>query len=605
MKTLYLFVLTALSLSVQLPNRAQGIYQYWGTTESGGDEDQGTVFTTRLDGNGHKMRPAVVGNKLYGTCAYGANVGIIWEYDLLSNIYATKVLFGFGGTKGHFPMTDLTEHNGTLWGVCHSGGLNDRGTIFQYFPAINGIIKRYDFAANSGNPESGLTVANNKLYGTTTLGIQKLFEFDPVSFTYTELANLLDGQAYFNRGKMIWNEKNNKLYGTSFFGGDNGGNIFEFDLSDNTIENKLSFVSANGTKPNCIALEKIPAFVAPGNPGNCTPGGSANVDASNWNEWIPFTNVNGDAVVEINPNGNNLGRIMVNFYVHDGATRSKNGFYYLDRNITISSDNQPAPGNPVSVRLYIRKTEFEKIKNTPGSGIINIGSLAVFKNNDECLNQMTAPATQLTTNIQSWGGDYVFTTSVSSFSSFYFASTGAVLPVNLLSFNGVKEANSNKLSWTAACTNPVDFIIERTTDGINFSPIGTVNAQDCNTPFTFNDPNPPVKAYYRLKMTETNASVKYSNIILLNRDRSADFEVTIFPNPVVSDQLNLQVNSGKKTQLSFMISDVTGRMIIKRTIPVMEGTNTHQVPVATMGSGVYQLTYNDGSANKTIRFIKQ
>jgi hypothetical protein len=302
-----------------------------------------------------------------------------------------------------------------MYGVCVQGGANDLGTIYEYNPAINGITKKFDFSNATGTYSfGGLTAVNNKLYGTTSTSGNYLYEFDPANNNYIIRANIhADAGGAESRTTLVYNDETQKLYGVSWLGGAfHSGILFEYDVPNMSISKRTDFSPYVGEDPQHMKLEKIPALVAPGDPGNCAMATSENIDASNNNKWVPFINSNGDAVAEINANGNNLGRVRVNFYVHDGATRQKNGSYYLDRNITITVDNQPA--TPVSVRLYVRRTEFEKLKNTPGSGINGIGALSVFKNDDACSNTMSASANKLTTNVSTWGGDYVFTTSVNS-----------------------------------------------------------------------------------------------------------------------------------------------------------------------------------------------
>ncbi len=78
---------------------------------------------------------------------------------------------------------------------------------------------------------------------------------------------------------------------------------------------------------------------------------------------------------------------------------------------------------------------------------------------------------------------------------------------------------SNRIEWKAECKNDVDFTLQRSEDGINFKSIALFMAfqQDCSSPFKFQDKNPPSKAYYRLRLIEANGSLKYSNIISLDR----------------------------------------------------------------------------------------
>ena len=195
---------------------------------------------------------------------------------------------------------------------------------------------------------------------------------------------------------------------------------------------------------------------------------------------------------------------------------------------------------------------------------------------------------------------------VSSFSSFYFASSLAVLPVHILSFKGEAEAAVNKLEWQASCTNAVDFTIERSKDGNNFQQVGLIWAQqqDCDHPFIFRDQNPPAKAWYRLKMVENNGPVKYSNTILLDREGKEKFGAGIFPNPVQGTQASLQIRATKKMDLSFTISDMMGRIVMQRRVQVNAGVNSFQLDLANFSAGTYQLVYNIGETNQVIRFVK-
>ncbi len=609
-------------------NQGMTVYngQIFGCTESGGTNGDGTLFrfdpvnytyTTlhnfdgSIDGASPRGRPIIINNKIYGTCSFQDTWGTIWEYNLANNTFALKVVFGQAGTWGHFPIASLTELNGNLWGVCFQGGLHDEGTIFQYFPAFNGITKRFDFevGVSGGFPQGGLTAVNNKLYGVATSG-SKLFEFDPASSTYTIKATLTDVGSSESKGKLLWNEKTEKFYGLTYFGGNSPGEgtLFEYDLPNDLLEKKVDFTPDIGNRPNYGALEKVPAHVAPGNPGNCVNGGSANVDATNNNEWIAFTNTEGDAVAEINANGNNLGRVLVNFYVHNGATRmDQSGRFYLNRNITITSDNPPV--NPVSIRLYIRKTEFDALKNTPGSGIVQPADLAVFKNGDPCQAAISNNAFKLISSPGNWGGDYVYSTTSSSFSTFYFASNAfTVLPIKLLSFTGSKEPTANKLEWAATCTNDVDFLLERSTDGINFSPVKTIQAtqQDCNHPFSYKDAGiTDISYYYRLKMDEHTGPVTYSKIILLNRSKESFLQIKFVPNPVNGPTARLQVESSKQQTIQVSISDMTGRTVMQRSIQVQAGIATLEMDMSSLSSGVYNMSYSTGEKTQMIRFIKQ
>lgn len=600
----------------------------YGTLHYGGPDGDGSIFefdpatntfTTihdfdPLTGDHPCGRLAVRNNKFYGTCSGGGTGGgCIYEFDPANNNYTVHV--GLNTITGRFTRCGLTEFNDKFYGTSYSGGTNDQGTLFQWDPVTNNFIVLHNFSMPTGcYSNTGVTIANNKIYGVVEDGgpnfIGGIFEYDPGTATYTLLHSFLIGQGEISRCGIAFNEEEQKFYGigspgANFFTGGEG-HLYEFDPATLDYTRQHTFVAATGLRPSNQRPEKVPAMVAPGTPGGCVNGGSANVTASNANEWIPFVNSNGDAVAEINPNGNILGRVNVEFYVHDGPTRSDGvGNLYLDRNITITPDNQPA--SPVSVRLYIRKTEFDKLKATPGSMVNVPGDLAVFKGNDVC-QAVIGAAAKITSGSGTWGADYVYTTSVTTFSTFYFASRLlTTLPVHIISFRGVAEPAANKLEWKATCNNDINFVIERSPDGVNYQPIGNVQAgaNDCNTLMTYSDINPPAKAYYRLQLNETGAPIKYSSIILLNRNGTEAFDVKVVPNPVLDGQAIIQVRSDKKAVILVRVSDVMGRIVIEKTINAEAGATAVRIDVSALSKGIYNLTYTNGEKTATARFLKQ
>ncbi|MBO9561159.1 MAG: T9SS type A sorting domain-containing protein [Niastella sp.] len=557
--------------------------------------------------------PVLYNNKLYGTTIGGGNngQGVLYEYDLATNTYAVRV--SFGGSFGGYPRATLTLHNGRLYGTTTEGGANNNGTLFEYIPAGNGFVKRYDFSPGAGEVYSaGMVVYNNKLYGTTNPDIFQgtdgvLFEYDLATNTYTEKHQFLSPGGSYTQGTMML--YNNKLYGTMANGGAAyGGVLFEYDLVSDTYKEPTSFTSLDGREPLTTQLITVPALVARGTPGSCTDIGTTLINAANAGQWVPFTDEGGNAVLEINANGNILGNVQVQFYTHSGATRQDEaGRLYLDRNITIKVDNQPA--SPVSVRFYIRKAEFESLKNTPSSGVINVSDLTLFKNSDACGEAIVHKAAPLTSTVTTWGLDYVYTAQVSSFSTFYVASKSYLaLPVKLEYLKGAIETSVNKLNWKASCTEKTDFIVERSTDGIHFGQIGVVPATviDCGNPFQFTDQQiPQGKAWYRLQMKEAGGNITYSNILLLDRGQGPSLNIQLTPNPVTGSQAIFTIYSPGNKSVSLIIYDATGKSMNRVQWQLQPGSQVRTIDVHQLPAGIYQAVWFDGNKNSAIRFIKQ
>jgi len=601
--------------------------KFYGVTSTGGANDKGTLFQydpnsnayTKLfdfggaDGDNPYGQLVLFNGKMYGTCSTGStnNEGTIFEFNPATNVVTTKV--AFDGTRGAGPNCGLTVYNGRLFGVTGHGGANDHGVVFEYLPLPNALVKLADFQSNTtGNaPVSKLTVYNNRLWGVThssSLGTYEgtIYEFDPATNVLSKKVQLLPLTGQMAMAGMTLH--NNKFYGMTNLGG-NGylqGVVFEYDPATNNYSVKTDFEPLTGKWARRTELAKVPAPTAPGSGGSCTNTQTININAANANEWIAFTDSEGRAVAEINANGNILGNTAARVFVNAGNIRQHaSGTFYLDRNITITSASPPV--TPVSVRLYIRKTEFESLKATAGSGIVVPADLVIYKNNDFCSATMNAAALPLVTVKEDWGFDYVYSTEVTSFSSFYFAKLTGALPVKIEYFKGTVENTSNKLEWKSACTNDVDFIIERSTDGIYFDSIGIKKAVqlDCNAPFYFTDDIPALLSYYRLKLVENNGTVTYSAIVALQRKAGKSLQVVIAPNPVTGPQARLQITSSQQQSLFLKITDVQGRTILKKWVTVPAGKSNMQLVLPDMPAAMYYLQYGDGTTQHTLKIFRQ
>jgi uncharacterized repeat protein (TIGR03803 family) len=120
---------------------------FYGTTENGGANGQGTVF---------KITPGGTLSTLYSFCSQG----------------------GSNCTDGANPFAGLVQaSNGDLYGTTYYGGANfgGAGTVFKIAPS-GALTTLYSFCAQSnctdgGSPLAGLVQATNgDLYGTTFYG---------------------------------------------------------------------------------------------------------------------------------------------------------------------------------------------------------------------------------------------------------------------------------------------------------------------------------------------------------------------------------------------------------------------------------------------------
>ncbi len=386
---------------------------------------------------------------------------------------------------------------------------------------------------------------------------------------------------------------------------------------------KYTFLGYNGdgtaNNPSMIP-GTIP--IAPGVAGSCHVANKVVINAANNNTliWVPITDTNSNVIAEIYANGNNLDTVRTSFYKNSGTVREDGAKrLYLDRNITITPDQQPA--SAVRIRLYITTTEFNSIVSAVNSaaqpsGISTISNLGIFKNsNNVCGSTISGgTAAPLSTVIKTTFGSngYVLqSNNLTSFSSFFFGNAANTsLPVEMLSFTGHLENQGTLLNWaTSNEVNSANFIIERSADGTNYSAIGTVAASgntntDHNYAYTDNDAsNQSVPVlYYRLKIVDIDGQFGYSNVIVINLATIAG-KVTVFPNPLATEA-KVTIAALADGKAHWKILDNAGRVVMQNSAQVRKGNNNVTINLSKLSAGIYYLSVNGGGVSQEVKLQK-
>jgi hypothetical protein len=161
-----------------------------------------------------------------------------------------------------------------------------------------------------------------------------------------------------------------------------------------------------------------------------------------------------------------------------------------------------------------------------------------------------------------------------------FSLHNIVLPVTLTRFTVAKQGSSALLQWqTAQEENTKDFIIQRSTNGINFTDIGSTPAAGNShglLTYAFLD-NDPVegKNYYRLKERDLDLTPTYSEVKVLSFTRTGN--LIWYSTGARSVEVRLQKGS---TEL-YKISNAAGNVI--RTGRLSDGKTT----LSQLPAGIY------------------
>lgn len=171
---------------------------------------------------------------------------------------------------------------------------------------------------------------------------------------------------------------------------------------------------------------------------------------------------------------------------------------------------------------------------------------------------------------------------------------GNVLHSTLLSFSAGLVNDHAILKWTTSREDePLTFDVEKSTDGINFTTIGTVSSHRQYTSeqnnYLFTDPAPlDNKAYYRIRMRNNSGRSVYSSIILLKTGTAAfDFVSVINP---FSNALHFDIVADHNGVAEAELIDMTGKLVKRKSMDLSAGTNSLSLEeTGNLGSGVYFL----------------
>lgn len=161
-----------------------------------------------------------------------------------------------------------------------------------------------------------------------------------------------------------------------------------------------------------------------------------------------------------------------------------------------------------------------------------------------------------------------FTTLGNGFFTFGF--NYAPLPVELISFEAVAKEEKVLIQWiTAREEKASHYVIERSTNGENFSKIGRVAATNLNTiqKYQFIDAN-PVKGtnYYRLRQVDQDSKAMLSKIVAVNIEKQTaqdTMNAQLYPNPSSTGNFTIVVPEQTGEQVGVIITDMLGKTMFQ------------------------------------------
>ncbi len=175
-----------------------------------------------------------------------------------------------------------------------------------------------------------------------------------------------------------------------------------------------------------------------------------------------------------------------------------------------------------------------------------------------------------------------------------------VTPIKLASFNAFLKGSSVTLNWTSDQEfNSSVYSIEKSSDGKNFSAIGTVKAAGLSyspLKYSFDDNSFSGAAYYRLKMIDIDATFEYSKVVYVNGGSGANGTLSVFPNPFRSDVQLKGINASDVNKANIRIFSAAGKEVNFK----VTGANSISID-PSVPQGVYMLRVK----GQTYKLVKE
>lgn len=410
-----------------------------------------------------------------------------------------------------------------------------------------------------------------------------------------------------------------------------------FSISPGSTQ-RIAFVLVAGNSLNALntsrlnAMKKYFGKIVGHIPDN-TPAQSilsANMeetDAEGWTHYYKIgvenqllLSLKKDNAMVVTPNQVTLGFGGVPYYTQitaplaPYAANYPSGWYVMNRFWEVSPSVQPS--NPVGVRFYYTPQDFSALQTNCPS-LLTDNDLQFFKFTSSSgispnpsgghSGATYSNLIGINNNVFSLGDNHYGEFTVSSFSGGGVGETGNGIsfPLQWLDFQATLLDNQVvSLKWTTESEVQNDyFTIERSVDGIIFTPIETISGQEDNTPtqnYTTLDKEPfNGTNYYRIRQTDLDGHFTFSPTRQVNVSKVPVVYFTISPNP-----------AGEFVEITPSESSAAYRAVLMNMLgasvaEVLHTSGKTILPIGSLAKGAYHLLiFEDGFTHKKTVWIK-
>lgn len=163
------------------------------------------------------------------------------------------------------------------------------------------------------------------------------------------------------------------------------------------------------------------------------------------------------------------------------------------------------------------------------------------------------------------------------------------------------------LNWTTETEEDNSmFVVEKSTDGIDFAEVGTVEGAGNSLEvkkYSFLDVMAKAeKIYYRLKQVDFDGSHEYSDVLSIDKKGDNQFMVVRMSSVSALDQFDVTLNSSTEGPLTYSVTDAKGMVVEDGKARMLVGLNYLNINLMDKVPGIYRLEICLGEEKEVLTF---
>jgi hypothetical protein len=161
---------------------------------------------------------------------------------------------------------------------------------------------------------------------------------------------------------------------------------------------------------------------------------------------------------------------------------------------------------------------------------------------------------------------------------------------------------------TANEKNVTNYTVEQSNDGVNFTALPTTIAPTFNIggnpTYTKQDAAASKTAnWYRVKITNSNNSIKYSAIAMVAAINETIVDakpaMNIYPNPVQNGNINLHLDNQAKGMYTINVLNMAGQTVHTAQVTITSNKVQKNIQINNLAAGTYQVAITNAEGEKT------